>query len=306
MSTPAVVLPAYAKVNWWLEILGRRSDDYHELFTIFETVSLADTVKLTLETTPGIRLETEGWPVPCDLTNLAWRAAESLMHRVGYREGLHIRLEKRIPPGAGLGGGSSDAAAVLSGLNTLLGGVVEDRELAETAAELGSDVPFFLRGGVAVGTGRGEKLHPLPRSHYEGEMLIFWPGFSVSTGEAYSWLQVGPWNRHLTGRDLDTRMRAFQQLVSDCRWGELRNDFQSVVFSRYPVLGEIQHLLLAAGAGGALLAGSGSALFAIGPKPALQQGADACRSKWGGASFMVTTIRGRVFPVGEGALGGDL
>lgn len=164
MSRPGLELHAYAKINWTLEVLGRRPDGYHEVRTIMQTIALADTV--TLQPADGLSLSITGEAGALASegpeSNLAYRAAELLRERTAHRGGAHIRLTKRIPFAAGLGGGSSDAAAVLRGLRRLWKLDMSDEELAQIAAELGSDAPFFLRGGTALATGRGEVIESLP------------------------------------------------------------------------------------------------------------------------------------------------
>jgi 4-diphosphocytidyl-2-C-methyl-D-erythritol kinase len=154
---------APAKINLHLEVLGRREDGFHELETIFQTLTLADelTVEL-LPGAPGIRLRCSDPTIPGDASNLAWRAAAAVLARRPQAGGVSITLEKRIPHGAGLGGGSSDAASVLLALNAQLPQPLQTVELAAIALDLGSDVPFFLTGSTAYATGRGEVLSPLP------------------------------------------------------------------------------------------------------------------------------------------------
>ena len=157
---PSLTLAAPAKINLYLEILGRRADGFHALETVFQTIALHDVVMVSVETGAGVTLTCSDASLPCDAGNLAWRAAAAfLARRPGWR--VDIRLDKRIPHGAGLGGGSSDAAAVLRACQRLIGGL-EPATLADLALELGSDVPFFLVGGTAHATGRGEELTALP------------------------------------------------------------------------------------------------------------------------------------------------
>ncbi|MGH7345206.1 MAG: 4-(cytidine 5'-diphospho)-2-C-methyl-D-erythritol kinase [Candidatus Rokuibacteriota bacterium] len=158
-SPRRLALSAAAKVNLALEVLGRRDDGYHEIATVMQTVDLSD--RLVLEEADVLELRTTASDVPTDGTNLALKAASTLRDMAGVSRGVRITLDKRIPVAAGLGGGSTDAAAVLVGLNRLWGLRWPTARLAEAAVQLGMDVPFFLRGGVALGTGRGEQLEPL-------------------------------------------------------------------------------------------------------------------------------------------------
>ncbi|MEX2157794.1 MAG: 4-(cytidine 5'-diphospho)-2-C-methyl-D-erythritol kinase [Dehalococcoidia bacterium] len=176
MSVERIVLRAPAKINWTLEVLGKRPDGYHEVSTTLQTIDVCDTI--TLRHADAIELEIMG---DCSALadepvedNLAYRAAALLKKRCGYAGGAHIDLEKRIPVGAGLGGGSSDAAAVLRGLRALWQLDLSDDDLMRMAADLGSDVPFFVVGGRALATGRGEKIEPLPKTA-DQTLVIAWP-----------------------------------------------------------------------------------------------------------------------------------
>lgn len=158
----AVCERAPAKVNLYLEVLHRRGDGYHELETVFQTIDLCDRVTVSLRADEQLTLRCDDPSLPADQRNLAWRAAQRYREAAGLRAGVDIVLEKRIPAGAGLGGGSADAAAVLRALERLGGRPLGRERLRELAAELGSDVPFCLEGGTAHATGRGERLQPLP------------------------------------------------------------------------------------------------------------------------------------------------
>ena len=175
------MLSAAAKVNLVLEIRGKRADGYHELATVMQAVDLSD--RLVLDEAPGLGLAVNTDGVPCDATNLALRAATTLREAAKIDRGVHITLDKRIPVAAGLGGGSSDAAAVLLGLNRLWGLRWPAARLAEVATALGMDVPFFLRSGAALGTGRGEVLEPVVAGALA--LVLVNPAFGSSTAEAY-------------------------------------------------------------------------------------------------------------------------
>lgn len=154
-------LPAYAKINFTLEVFGRRSDGFHEVSTVLQSISLADRIEIELGG-EGTRVSVSGAGVPSGPENLTWRAVEALRERTGFRGGVHVHLVKNIPVASGLGGGSSDAAAVLVGLNSLAGLDLAPGELLQIAAGLGSDVPFTLAGATALARGRGEELTWLP------------------------------------------------------------------------------------------------------------------------------------------------
>ncbi len=261
-----IKIPAYAKVNLCLDVLGQRPDGYHELRTIFQTISLHDT--LALETTKDRRIDLSilgnfalaGEP---GKTNLVFRALDELRRELGIKQGVRAVLTKRIPTGAGLGGGSSDAAAALIGLLRLTKKRIEAARLMEIASSLGADVPFFLRGGRALGISRGNEIYPLPEVPRSAVLVIFPAGLAVPTRDAYQWLA-----ETLTkGPDI-TKLFRFCALCWSPQGGALSNDFEAAVFPRYPRLGEIKRELLRQGAAGASLAGSGSAVFGIYRNPA--------------------------------------
>ncbi len=252
---------ALAKINLDLRVLGRRADGYHELRTVFQTISLADTLELCYRPGRAVRIAVESEP-PIE-NNLAERAAELLVRRGGLRGEVSLRLSKRIPTGAGLGGGSSDAAAVLLALPVLAGLRMETERLIELASELGSDVPFFLCGGRALGLGRGGEVYPLPEGRQEWAVVVV-PGEGISTAQAYA--ELSP---TLTGRSWERSIVEFQsslwsRTLSAAEASETpSNDFEAVVFRRRPALRRLKARLVAAGAQFALLTGSGSALAGI-------------------------------------------
>jgi 4-diphosphocytidyl-2-C-methyl-D-erythritol kinase len=260
---PALCLPAFAKINACLHILGRRSDGYHELRTIFETISLRDTLRFSLLPRPAIELECDDATIPAGRENVVWRAAALMRRRLRMRSGVSIRLEKRIPVERGLGGGSSDAAVTLLGVMRLARRELPAEELLSLAAKLGSDVPFFLFGGRALGIGRGDEIYPLPEAPKRAVLLISPASISVSTREAYKWVAAG-----LTKNREDSRLKRFCALCWSEQGGPLGNDFEGVVFRRHPRLARIKRALLRYGAAEAALAGSGSAVFGIFPTPA--------------------------------------
>ncbi len=188
MSETKLVINAFAKINLGLRILGKRPDGYHEIKTLFQSIDLYDTLTLEPSENPGIFLETtSAWTLPQGRGNLVYRAAELLFSRFGTNQGVRILLEKRIPVGAGLGGGSSDAAATLVALNKLFKLRFSDSELHELALQLGSDVPYFLVGGLCRGRGRGELLEKLPKRFTEHSFVLAMPSgaSALSTAEVY-------------------------------------------------------------------------------------------------------------------------
>ena len=274
----SVRVPAYAKVNLRLEILGRRADGYHELRTIFQSISLHDTLTLEIKRQPGIELhitgnsQLAGEPGP---DNLVYRAIRDLSRALGFRRGVRAVLSKRIPVGRGLGGGSSDAAAGLIGLLRLTGKRIDGARLTEIASGLGADVPFFLHGGRALGIGRGDEIYPLPEDARRSVLVVSPRDIAVPTVDAYRWLaesgsglDLEP-SGALTKRPAPPKLWGFCALCWSPQGGALSNDFEAAVFPRYPRLASIKRELLRQGAAGASLAGSGSAVFGIFRNPAM-------------------------------------
>jgi 4-diphosphocytidyl-2-C-methyl-D-erythritol kinase len=261
----SVQLPAFAKVNLGLRIVGKRADGYHELRTVFQTISLHDTLTLTLTRQPGIHLETDDPALPAGRENLAWRAVDALRHEFKLRSGVHARLAKRIPAGRGMGGGSSDAAAALEGMLRLTGRTLPAWRLAEIAAGLGADVPFFLHGGRALGVGRGDEIYPLPDLPRRAIVVVSPREIAVSTADAYRWV-----DRHLklTKRIAASTLQGFCALCWSPQGTPLANDFEAAVFPRHPRLASIKRGLLQGGAAEVALAGSGSAVFGVFLNPA--------------------------------------
>jgi 4-diphosphocytidyl-2-C-methyl-D-erythritol kinase len=259
-SMPSIRLRAFAKINLGLRILARRPDHYHEIRTMYQAISLADLVTIELGSRSGeIVVETDDPSVPDGPENLAYRACDAWRKSRGWRRAVRIRIEKKIPSASGLGGASSDAAVTLIGLERLTGDRLPLAERLQLAAELGSDVPFFLIGGRALGCGRGEEVYPLddlPNRH----CLVIFPGYSQSTREAYA--AAGS---RLTSPAKPHTIYSFgmwpQFPVND--WGPAENDFEAVVFAKWPELGKLKRQLLRAGAEMASLSGSGSAVYAI-------------------------------------------
>lgn len=248
-------LEAYAKVNLCLEVLGRRTDGFHELRTVFQTIALADT--LEVDFTPGRRTDVvleSDVDIP---NNLVVRAAQAVLDATRARGVARFRLTKRIPMGGGLGGGSSDAAAVLRSLPALTGKPIPMDKLLSIGAALGSDVPFFLVGGTAVGLGRGTELYPLPPLRAKHVLLVT-PGIHVSTPEAYRALD----RPALAGVPIAGKTQQMAMNLSD--WTRFAvNDFEPVVFAQHPELKRLKAKLKRLGAKLALMSGSGSTLFGV-------------------------------------------
>jgi 4-diphosphocytidyl-2-C-methyl-D-erythritol kinase len=249
-----------AKINLGLWILGRRPDGYHEIDTILQTITLEDEIRLE-PAREGFTLATRGIPIPGDAPNLLTRVWDLLVERTKGRlpRGIKATLTKRIPVGAGLGGGSSDAAGFLLGADRLLGLGLSSDELQALAARLGSDVPFFLRGGTARATGRGEVVRQLcPMEPLW--IVLATPPVAISTSWAYGRVKL-----RLTR--YDDRATFLESALAgrnlEAAWDEMRNDFEDVVLPGFPELAALRRALIGGGAVKALLAGSGSSLFGI-------------------------------------------
>ena len=252
---------AYAKVNLTLEILGRRNDGYHEVRTILQTIDLAD--KLDISESPRLRVECDQ-PELNGEDNLVWRAAESLAERAGLAPQVCISIQKRIPVGMGLGGGSSNAAAALLALDRRWGLNLGHEELSQAAAELGSDVPFFLTGGTALAQGRGEQvaaLPPLPRL----PVTLVCPGATVANKTAGMYSRITP--AHYSDGGVTRRMvetLAGGQFIAEAVPGMVYNAFEDVAPQAFPDWDWLRRGLEEMAPGRFRLAGAGPAMFALG------------------------------------------
>ena len=251
---------AFAKLNLTLDVLDRRPDGYHDLRSIMQTVSVRDDITLELDTHEPWRLECDREGIPTDETNLAWQAAELYLQELDkHVDGLRIHITKRIPAKAGLAGGSADAAAVLRALNRTFDAPLSLPALAELGARLGSDVPFCVLGGTALAEGRGEhitQLPPAPQMTY----VICKPELSLETPVLYTQLDAIP----IGERPNTTAMRAALQKGDLEQIGkQLCNVFEQVAIPAHPELNYIKSILMTYGAYGALMTGSGSAVFGI-------------------------------------------
>jgi 4-diphosphocytidyl-2-C-methyl-D-erythritol kinase len=262
-----VRIPAFAKINLRLEIFGKRPDGYHELRTIFQSVSLHDELRLRAAPWPGITLTIRGNEAlasePAE-GNLVYRAVRALQKELRVRSGVEIELHKMIPAGGGLGGGSSDAAAALAGYLRLTGRTLPLPRLMELGASLGADVPFFLLGGRALGVNRGDEIYPLEDGPRQTVLIVAPRGIRVPTADAYRWLAAPA----LTKSAASPKLWRFCALSWSAQGTGLVNDFERAIFRRIPRLGKIKRALLREGAAEALLAGSGSAVFGVFPSPA--------------------------------------
>lgn len=252
-----LVLRTSAKVNLALEVLGKRSDGYHELSTVMQAVDLFD--RLTIERATTITLETSDAALPIDDRNLVVRAARLLQEESGVQVGARIVLDKRIPVSAGLGGGSSDAAATLWGLNRLWGLRWRRERLMALAVRLGMDVPFFLGRGRAVGTRRGEVLKPVPTMGGYAMVLVN-PGVALSTREVYGRVPEG-WGARPEGTE--RMLEALRSRNAAKVAAALTNHLERWVEPAMPAIGRMKAALVAAGALGAVMSGSGPTVFGV-------------------------------------------
>jgi 4-diphosphocytidyl-2-C-methyl-D-erythritol kinase len=244
-----------AKINLFLKILGKRTDGYHDLITLMCCIGIYDTVSLTVGNT-NIAVSCNHPFVPEDGSNLAYVAADLFLKTLEKNEGVNISIQKQIPVAAGLGGGSSNAAAVLLGLNRHYGYPFSREDLMSLGLSIGADVPFFLFGRPAIATGIGEKLEA-----YAGlenfSILLVSPGFSVSTAEVYKKLNLGLTKCKKKLKSFPLNNQRFDPRCHLC------NDLEAVTASKYPVINTVKKALLSHGALGALMSGSGPTIFGL-------------------------------------------
>ncbi|GLI37343.1 4-(cytidine 5'-diphospho)-2-C-methyl-D-erythritol kinase [Geobacter hydrogenophilus] len=279
----SLTLKAPAKVNYRLDVLRRRPDGYHDLRMIMQRIDLCDEITITLSDTSGVRVTCGREGVPDGPENIAWRAANALLPLSGQEAGIDIAITKNIPVAAGLGGGSSDAATVLLGVNELLGLGLSIERLMEVGVTLGADVPFFVFGKTALAEGIGEVLTAIDAVPPLW-LVIVNPNIPVSTAWVYQSLRLtGEWNG-------DTIPRFFKDVADVC--AVLANDLESVTIGRYPVIGEIKERLVAAGAAGALMSGSGPTVFGL--FAAEEEARGAAQSIASSSDWFVTAVRALV------------
>lgn len=247
-------LKAPAKINYRLDVLRKRPDGYHDLRMLMQRVDLCDDIEITLTDNPGVRVTCGSAYVPDGPGNIAWRAADALLQLSGRQIGIDITITKNIPVGAGLGGGSSDAATVLMGVNELLELGYSDQRLMEIGVKLGADVPFFIFKEPALAEGIGDKLTALDHVPSLWVVLVN-PGIHVSTGWVYQ-------NLRLTSRTSpDIVSRSYGSLDELC--SVLSNDLEPVTCTRHPLVSELKQILKSEGARGSLMSGSGSTVFGL-------------------------------------------
>jgi 4-diphosphocytidyl-2-C-methyl-D-erythritol kinase len=279
-------LPAFAKINWFLRVLGKRDEAFHEICTAFQTISLHD--NLTFSETDEIVLTCDQPHIPVDERNLIFRAALVLREKFGIKTGAKIHLEKRIPAPGGLGGGSSDAAIALLGLAKLWQIEIAFDDLCEIGAELGSDVPFFFFGGTAGGRGRGTEIFPIDERE-EKFMLIVTPKIDVPTARAFADLKTP----RLTNQSPESILKHCRSEAEklNLRQSVLINDFEPSVFKIQPEIKRVKEKLLEQGASRALMSGSGASVYAVFDKQETRQATlKALVDKQDWRKFAVATI----------------
>lgn len=277
-----LALPAFAKINLGLELLGRRADGYWEIRTVYQTVTLHDRLRLRLTRAHHeIEVRVPGGGAPSGAANLVSRLLACTRRLLGIRQGVEVELEKNIPVGRGLGGGSSDAAAALVGLLRLTGEQLSIAELSRLGASVGADVPFFFLGGRALGVGRGDDVYPLEDTP-TACCLLLCPPFPIATRSAYAWAAVRARRAGLTSAR-GAVMISSSRLRPDA-FGGTGNDFEPIVFPRFPELARMKAALLRAGARQAGLSGSGSTVYALFSRRAAAERAAAA---WARAAAVV-------------------
>ena len=275
MKFGLIKLHSFAKINLGLHIVGKRTDGYHEIRTLYQTIMLHDNLEISIKAGSGLEFNCNLVELR-DENNLVVRAIEAVRNRKGVKTGFSVQLQKQIPMGSGLGGGSSNAAVTIMALDYLLNLKMSKQEWFEIGEELGADVPFFFLGGRAIGLGRGSEVYSL-QDHLPSYLLIVISAFPIATVEAYRQASL-----RLTSQDNKSKIPAFCPAVIDNieSGKDLENHFESVVFKNHPSLKQIKKRLLQNGATKAGLTGSGSAIVGFfDSKRDLRQAPMALRNK---------------------------
>ena len=253
-----ISLKAPAKINLFLEILGKRDDGYHEIETVMQEIDLVDNLQFE-EIREGVKLKCNNKNIPSDENNLVCKAANLMVNECGIKKGVLISLEKNIPVGAGLGGGSSDAATTLKALNSLWKIGLSDVDLVEFAARLGSDIPFFIKGKTALCSGRGEKITPIEVKS-EMNYLVIFPHINISTATIYRNLKIDLTKKR---KDVSFFTNALKHHKAADISKLLFNRLEEVIFTTYPDLLDVKSVLNHFGFCGLSISGSGSAFFGL-------------------------------------------
>ncbi len=252
-----IVMESYGKINLGLDVLYKREDNYHEINTIMQQISLSDTL-IMREIKEGIELDCNNKELPLDSTNLVYHAWKKMQEKTGINRGIQINIHKRIPIAAGLAGGSSNAAAVLKGLNELWNVGLSEKELREIGVGIGADVPYCIMGGTALAEGIGEKLTKL-RPFRGKNLLLINPGIGVSTTEVYNSLRLEKQPRMDIKRIISSIEKDDIKSVAE----SITNIMEEVVIERNPIISEIKKDMLKYGALGSLMSGSGPTVFGL-------------------------------------------
>lgn len=254
-----IKINAYAKINLSLDVIGKREDGYHNLRMIMQEIDLKDIITISETKDENIKIICKSKKVPTDEKNIAYKAAMLMLKKYEKPTGLTIEIEKHIPVAGGLAGGSTDAAAVLKGLNEIWELNLTQNELMEIALELGSDIPFCIMGGTALARGRGEELTPL-KSFKDRHILLVNPDISVSTKDVYDNLDLKSIEeRPDTGTLIEAVEDGDTEKLAKC----MRNVLESVTVKKYPMIDEIKETMMKNGALGSLMSGSGATVFGI-------------------------------------------
>jgi 4-diphosphocytidyl-2-C-methyl-D-erythritol kinase len=280
LTTTTLRLPSFAKINWLLQILGKRTDGYHEILTVLQTISLSDELTFDLRENSEVILHCDDAAIPTDDSNLIIKAALALREQLQTTPGVEIRLAKKIPAKGGLGGASSNAAVTLLALNFLWRTGLKRDQLMQIASRLGADVPFFLAAGRCLGTGTGTNISELPDGPKQ-RLIVVTPNAAVSTANAYASLNTAALTTSESASILSSSLA--EPVSADSGQRPLRNDFERVIFEIEPEIGRVKVALLEAGARGALLAGSGSSVFGVFDNERARDGAVdklRCEARW--------------------------
>jgi 4-diphosphocytidyl-2-C-methyl-D-erythritol kinase len=266
MADRSITVDTPAKINLFLKILGNRPDGYHDIYSLMQTVDLCDTLTISV-TASGTELISNATTVPLDSSNIIWKAVELLRRQTSFTQGIQINLTKRIPVGAGLGGGSSDAAATLKGVNQLLNLNLSPQQLQRLGATLGSDVPFFFSTGSAIISGRGELVKEV-RIASDYFVLLVVPDFAISTAEAYAQIRI--YLTNFSTKPTFNWEKTNAELLALLE--QVGNDFETLVTGDHPAVASCMQFLRETGARVVGLSGSGSAFFGLfdrAPDPSL-------------------------------------
>lgn len=281
-----IILNSLAKINLGLEVVGLREDGYHEIITLFQTINLGDYLKFKLRSDNRLIVSGDRSDVPWDESNLIYRAALLLKNVAGLSKGIEIEVKKNIPPGRGLGGGSSNAALTLLLLNRFWQIDLPVDRLLSLAASLGADIPYFFFGGLCLGRGKGDQLDPLPDLPERWVLLVI-PDFPVSTAIIYR--ELDQQAEFLTSRDKASKIIKFLETKDSAVIRQFENDLELVALKIHPQLAEIKQEIANSGAELSMMSGSGSAVYGLfAERTEAQRAVDKFKNKH--QVFLVETV----------------